>query len=362
MLKQIYLSQALAYRLPGVLKPTAFPGIAYNPELIAPPRLYAESLNRINGLAVIREATASGSSKILVFGWTEQIYWPGYNRWFWKFDGSTGAYLGAFELGSSYYDYAMFQSRDGSLWQVQITGGFFEFSPVTLEKIDGTDRDPEDFGYIGIDTLIVDKQSDLVIMAGVGPDDYFRAMTVHTLSTGAQLRKIFLAGQAAAILPEDGTRCYVITTNEILHLVDYSTGTVISTVRAPFSISSGQSVCWDTYTRRLLWFDKQDDAADGSGQSVVRGYYPIPKAAHMTTPIPLRPLRKGRQVPVLLRAVGDIGEPLSGVSPTLLATDAASVLRAPTGTDSNGDAIAYLLCNEAGSTTLTATATVDDGL
>jgi hypothetical protein len=367
MLKQVFLSQALAYRQPGQGGFGPIPtgigvGALYNPELVDPPRVYAETLNRINGIAVIREATADSQTVILVFGWTDQIYWPSFDRWFWKFDAETGAFLGAFELGATYYDYAMFQSRDGSLWQVQITGGFFEFSPTTLEAIEGTERDADEFGYVAINTLIVDKQADLVILAGTGHDDYLRSMTVHTLSTGVELRQIYLAGQPAAILPEDGTRCYVITTNEILHLVDYTTGEVISTVRAPFSISSGQTVCWDTFTRRLLWFDKQDDAADGSGQSVIRGYYPIPKATHMTTPIPLRPPRRGRQIPVLLRTVGDLGEPLAGVTPSLTATGEASVQRAPTGTDSNGDAIAYLLCNEATSVTLNATATVDDGL
>jgi hypothetical protein len=379
VLKQIYQSAVLPYRLPWLVD--TYPGgipngsgtaALYNSALITPPRIYGEEIDFLLGMAAFSQTTGNSESSIRVWGFTKTIYWPSYQLVVWRFDATNGAFMDRQELaGSINYYYQTFQSADGSLWQTSNIGTFRQVDSINFAAIPGsTERDAADFGYITIDTLIVDQARDLTVMSGTGGSSaglglLAASMTVHTLSTGEMLRRVTLAGKPKAITPEDATRCYVLTHNSILHLVDYSTGVVINTVRVPEAVDefsfTTQTICWDRYYRRLLFFSKSAPATNGAGTSRIRGYYPIPLATHLLTPIPLKPPRRGREIPILLRAVGDLGEPLSGVASTLVSTGTdARISSAPGVTTADGETQARVTCDAAGSISLTASATVND--
>lgn len=182
---------------------------------------------------------------------------------------------------------------------------------------------------------------------------------VYNLTSGALIRRIEISGAPAQIFPEDAKRCYIVTTDYMLNLVDYTTGAVISALRAPGidAGAQGHLFAWDRFLRRILVFTQRANDTDGACLSTFAGYYPIPLSVGMTAPIPLRAPRANRATPFLCKVYGDAGEGISGVKVTPSA-GSADIAGAPPFTDSDGEALITLLPAAAGSDTLTLTADV----
>jgi hypothetical protein len=352
MFKQIFETVAVPYRTPedwaGIPNGIGLQSL-YNGYLVTPPRIYAEELYFEFGLFCNRETTATSESTITLAATTSRIYWPGYGYMLWTFDGITGAFISRETIGGDItsgvlYITSLTQSFDGNIWAAYNIGEIREFAPGSFDLLQTFTDDH--FGRNGCSLPLADKARDIVIMPVVSG----HAITVYTLSTGAAVRTIALSGTPIQICAEDDRRVYVLCDNYSLHLVDYTTGDVIGSCRCPIPPSATFVVlAWDRILRRLLVFARVPDAVDGACESVVRGYYPVPVPTYLTAPIPLKPPRKGRTIPVLLRTVGDIGEPLAGAQVTVEATGDATIVRAPRGTDSNGETVFELLCSSAGS-------------
>lgn len=366
MFRQIYSTVAVPYRTPGEW--AGIPnGIGlqslYNPELVTPPRIYAEELYFPLGLFSKRDATASSPSTITLIGMTNRIYWPGWELMTWRFDGVTGAFLDRAALAGDIYAGSLYlsglvQGFDFSLWAWTDVGVIKEFDPESYALLQTIDD--SHFGRTGVASPLADKSRDIMIMPATSS---VAQIIVYALSSGAVVRTINVSGAPLSICAEDDKRLYVLCSNYVLNLVDYSTGEVISAYRCPLPPSASYvMITWDRVFRRILVYAQVANAADGSSQTQIRGFYPVPLATHLTTLIPLVPPRRGRQIPVLLRAVGDTGEPIAGVTCNLTAVGDGLIQRAPGGTDSNGEAIVTLLCVSAGSVDLNASTNINDGL
>ncbi|WP_454752152.1 hypothetical protein [Cupriavidus necator] len=364
MFRQIFQSSPVQYRLPaewaGIPNGSGLQAL-YNGYLVTPPRIYAEAIDRVDGLFVAQEKTPTADAVIYVVGWTNRIYWPGWERLWWKFNAVTGEFMGRGPTPTTYYDSDVFQARDGSLWQISVLGSFFEVDPINFAEIAGTRREPSEFGAIFVSIPMIDRPQNLAVLV-TNNESGLRQIGVYNLTTGALIRRISVSGSPVDILPEDERRCYVFTQEGLLNLVDYTTGEVLHTLRSPAPTSGDVNFAWDRVYRRLLAFQTVPNAADGACLSTIRGWYPVPLAVHLTTPIPLQAPRKGRDVPVLVRTVGDVGEPVAGVSVQVAATGDGSIAQYPAGSDVHGDVIAKVRCSAPGTVNATATATVEDGL
>jgi hypothetical protein len=357
MFAQNFESAAPPYALPGQADIVHASAI-YHPELITPPRIYAEEISGLVGLFVNREKTPWSDFTIHLLASTQQIYYPSYNFIDWRFDGMTGAYLDRrVGLPGTLYDYQIHQARDGSLWRTSILGSFFEVDPLTFEEIPDSREMPEKYGAIELDLPMVDRAQNLVVMSTSNEN---RQIGVYDFTTGALTRRINIGGIAAAIVPEDERRCYVLTNDNLLNLIDYTTGEILSTLKMPdMEAGAADSIlAWDRYLRRWLRFTLRDNATDGACLSTIAGYYPVPLAVGLTNPMPLIPPRKGRAVPCLARAYGDAGEPIPGLQLSAEASGAASISGAPAATDDDGEAIITIACDDAGAATVETSATI----
>ncbi len=359
MFKQIFETAPIPYRTPEEM-----PGSGgYNPLLLVPPRIYAETIVGMFylGLFVNPERTVNGDGTISLFAWNAHINFPGFSISHWKFDGTSGEFI---EHGSIGEVVSIFTSPtsitkafDGNVWATY-AGAIREFDPFDYSFQQTLLA--AHFGRSDVAPPLVDKGRDLVLMPAEGGD---RNVHVYELSTGDFVRTIPINGVVSQLCAEDDKRAYALATNDIVYLFDYTTGEIISAFKCPAPPEHTHLLlAWDRRLRRLLVWAVVPDDTDGACLSITRGYYPVPLATHMTKPIPLIPPRKGREIPVLLRAVGDVAEPLAGVTPIVEATGDATIARAPVATDANGEAIAYLLCNTAGSVVIDAEAEINDGL
>jgi hypothetical protein len=363
MFKQIFETVALPYRSPDVWAgiPSGI-GLSalFNAYLVTAPRIYAEEIDFPLALYSRTDPTASSETTITLIAALTMIYWPGTEYLALRFDGQTGAFIDRTEIGGDlltgilHMD-SITQGFDGSLWASYSLGEIREFDLTTFTLMQTVPASR--FGRASTAQPIVDKSRDLIVM----PEEVGSGIVVYTLSTGTVVRHIATSGTPISLCAEDDKRLYVMGSNYVLNLINYTTGEIMSTHACPEPPAAAYVMTtWDRGLRRLLAFAQVANASDGSSQSTTRGFYPVPLATHLCAPIPLVAPRRGRQIPVLLRAVGDVGEPLTGVNPQLIVSGSASLAAAPQGTDGNGNSIARILCVSPGSATLTATAPIDD--
>lgn len=360
MFKQTYLTDAIPYR-----KPEDWAGIPngiglqslYNPELVTPPRIYAEELvpGLITAMFTRRDATPSSNSVVSVLCWLNMIYWPGWEILLFRFDGATGAFIdvepipwGAVGVA---WTHSVVQGFDGSIWVSQLQD-MIEMSDDLLTEVQTISHTR--FGRVSCSVPVVDKQRDIVIMPS---EDALNQICVYTLSTGALLRTINVSDHVKYICPVDGTRVFVLGENNLLNLVDYSTAEILMTARCPTPDSNAvTAITWDLAYRRLLLFTPSANATDGASTSQIHGYYPVPLPTQLMTPIPLAAPRKGRTVPVLTRLTGDVGEPIVGHVLSASEVGAANVVSMSGQSDGQGYATTGLDCTEAGTTVVTVSA------
>lgn len=367
MFEEIFESDPPRYYLPSELSgiPSGV-GLSslYNAYLVTAPRIYAEALYTGGFLLaafVQKERTPYSDFTLHLMSQVDSIYWPGFRERHWWFDGMTGAYLGTDNyVASALFSDQIWQARDGGLWVFTGAGAYeiYEVEQQTYTEISGTRLEPSDFGATTIATGMVDRAENVIVLNSNLESS--NQVGVYNLTTGALVRRFYVSGAARQILPEDNKRCYVINTNGILNLVDYTTGDVLSALRAP-GIESGAVdylYTWDRFLRRLLVFVQRADDTNGACLSTFSGYYPVPVGVGLTQPIPLKAPRANRTVPMLVRVYGDAGEAVPGVKIEPAVSGDTEITRSPPFTDRDGDAVVSLLQDASGSETLTVTADV----
>jgi len=375
MYKQIF-EISVPYRMPddptmtGPFGQVTYPaGLTY---FTTPPRIYGEQFEIVNAMFANKETTVNGSITITLNVITSNIYFPSVGQTL-KYDGITGAFLGYGDLIGDALDTEIVQSMDGCLWSTR-SGVMRELDPVTYAEIQTISGDffeiPADQEFNGIVHPMVDRSRNIIVMSGYPATVDARYILVNNFATGALIRRIWVSGAVTQIMQEDDRRCFVMCANGIMNVVDFTTGKVLSTTRAPVSgvISAFRiKYAWDFVLRRLLAFNFVDGAvgeppinADGSSSNTITGYYPVPIATNVTRPIPLKPPRKGRTVPMLVRAVGDAGEAIPSLPIAATATAPGSIGPGSLITDAYGYATINLVGTDTGSTDVTVTANVGD--
>lgn len=212
-----------------------------------------------------------------------------------------------------------------------------------------------------LERVLVDEFNNRLIRAyGSG----IPIIKVYELASGAFIHDIWVSGDPEQIFAEDRNHAYVYCRNGILDLVNYLTGVVVSAYRAPLppdteylgNTIGTQKYGYERRLRRLLSIVLVPFDSEGVRALRVRGYYPVPLAVGVSTPIPLVSPRKGRSIPILVRVYGDVLEPISGFAVSI---SVASLGVASGVTNTQGEAILHYSSASAGVSTLDTGVVVD---
>jgi hypothetical protein len=343
---------------------------------------YGEVFHSFAGLLVNRETTPTSSFTIILAMNVRSIYdvFHGVTQ---KFDGVTGAPMGVIPAilndTPGFIVNEIVQSVGGSTFAT--TGSYiFEVNPTTPVPPPFGEWTPSSFfeipsdqSFHGISSPMVDRANDLIVMSATPADVDGRYILVNRLSTGALIRRIWVSGSVTQIIQEDDRRCFVICSNGAIDVVDYTTGQILGVTRAP-GAQSGSAIlgttffAWVTSLRRLIAFNFLDAGrafnggppynVDGSSPNTLTGFYPVPIAVSLTKPIPLKPLRKDRNVQVLCRVVGDAAEAIPSIRVTATTDGEGVLVPSSQTTDSDGYALILVKGNNEGSTNLSLSADI----
>lgn len=233
----------------------------------------------------------------------------------------------------------------------------------------GATLDNDKYGGGFLEKILVDEINGLLIRP-MGPG--LTVIRVYGLASGNFIREIWVSGQPEQIFAEDENHAYVYCANGILDLVDYVQGVVLSSHRAPLPpdtqfIGGGEGQQRFAYERRyrrllsmVITFEGDGITEKRINTTRVRGYYPVPLPVRITTPIPLKPPRKNRKTPVLVRLTGDILEPISGVNVSGAISGTGTLTISNGVTNEFGEVVLEAVGDTAASTTVTAIATIAD--
>lgn len=306
-----------------------------------------ECVDRITGLFF---ATDGGhfadSGSIVVSGWTRQRWWPGWNRWRWEFDAETGAFLRRDAAPGGYFAQDIYQGAGGELWLSHTTGQLYllDQNYATTE----TTIVPATFDAIVFDAILVDRMRNRVVMASDGEN----VIEVRALDTGALVHSVIAPSRPRDICHEEGTRCYVLTDTRDVLLLDYATGRWMGAVKLTGISGSDARIAWDKRFRRLLAIEQPAAPIGYTNQVGAVGFAMRPVATHLCAPIPLKRLRAGTTVPVLVKAVGDMGEGIPAGVSVEVAGPALAAPRNIVALNGAGEGVADVDAVSAGSDTL----------
>lgn len=239
--------------------------------------------------------------------------------------------------------------------------GFFVRSQAMLDN--------DKYGGGLLERVLIDEANDILIRPyGSG----IPIIRVYALGSGSFIRDIWVSGDPEQIFAENENHAYVYCRNGILDLVDYVQGVVLSSHRAPLPpdteyIGGGEGQQRFAYERRYRRLLSMVITFDGDGVNElrvnttrVRGYYPVPLPVRITTPIPLKPPRKNRKTPVLVRLTGDVLEPISGVNVSASISGIGTLTVTNGVTDEFGEVVLEAAGDTAAVATITTTATIAD--
>lgn len=352
MMCQNYESVPVPYRTTDELDPVLFGGITYNEDIPAP---YAERLN--SGL------TPTGlwidGDRVVMSGWTDQVWWPGWGILRWEFNAITGAFIERDTFVGGYYANDVSQGAGGELYLQYVTGQVYPLGPKPgYELLTDEVIDPDTYGYIDFtNAYFFDRVRNRAVFGGQSSVSTLR---VFEFISGTHIRDIVTPSGVIDIVHDEGSRVFVLLANKAVLSLDYESGQVFSYVRLPqVSNVTDARIAWLKAYRRLLVAEYTPDNPDGSGTTVIRGYRYTPVPVHVCKPIPLTRLRDGVKSPVLVKQVGDLGEGIAGLA-TLTCEDelAGQATRATVTLDGDGEGRGEVLGTTEGDETVTASVEV----
>ncbi|WP_160809579.1 hypothetical protein [Nitrosomonas sp. HPC101] len=337
------------------------------------PTLYGENLKFISGLYAERKRTPTADAVVHVITRNDTVYFPGSYARNYSFDGGTGESLNSTTRENTpaipFYDGMtlahVMMDAGGGIWGTSILSpGDGLWSPMDPDTLDLDRRlsvsiEASTYGKAILDVFMTDRTNDLLVAATSGSS---ASIDIFNFTTGALLDTLNVSGIPQQIIPEDNGRLFVYCKNGMFNLVDYINRRIFSTFKAPLMASPGQiqsiAYTYDRFHRRLLAFQiLPDDPINGSCTSRVKGWYPVPLPVRLTKPIPLLLPRSGRNVPCLVRLIGDAGEPVGGVHVQGVMSGVAAAV-SPGVSDNNGYAVLHTKATASGVATLTTTAEV----
>jgi hypothetical protein len=332
-----------------------------------------ESINTLWSMFLTSNKTGTSDSTIGVIAYMTKSGVIGPLARMWRWDGETGDYLRTF--AGNVFDPVTYpdvmeafgpttQSRDGMLWTIDSGGlNVSEVDPETIQETGLTYAATHFEDCAGFsESILIDKEADLAIIPTAAAAD---SVDVHQLSTGDKLRTINVAGSPSQLVAEDGRRCYIVTTEGLLVLLDYDRNKVFGVYGSParpsgIFLPTSVKFAYDQKRKRLLTFGPVTVDGGGDITTVIKGYVPIPIITNIITPIPLRPMRKDHSMPVLVKTCGDIGEPLGGQPITATVTGDGELASALVVTDNTGEAVFRVTGTDEGTLDFDVETTIED--
>ena len=255
------------------------------------------------------------------------------------------------------------------------TGKIFEFDYRTMGPLSGgwflNFADLPQFttyfplgGFVPPSHSVVNREDGIVALASGGsPYLYFWDIAS---SPHVYMGKITAPGAIADLCYEDRQRLWLVTRDGYIQKINYQLlrTELLSEVQDRNPTDLNYLIAWDQKRFRLAVFRHKPDATDGACTSTLEFYRPLPKAALLTDPVPIQPLRYGKRIPFSFHLVGTAGE---GIAPYLVEAELAAPVegalpRSSLGTGPYGIggaeyAAPYASCEE----TLILQATITDG-
>lgn len=217
------------------------------------------------------------------------------------------------------------------------------------------DVTPSNYGAYALKVFLVDTENSLLVKSKGPSIPAVAEIEVYQFNEDNLLaRSIRVSGVPVQIFPENDKHCYVFTSNGLLNLINYVTGEVLSTLRAPTPVGTPTlfdkigfvKYCYDRYYRRLIAVQlTADDQETGASTLHAKGWYPVPIPVRIMKPIPVIPPRTGKKVPYLTKLFGDVGEPIGGWQFYPIVDGADTIINSLSITDENGEA--YILATSA---------------
>lgn len=353
MLCQTFLSDDIPRRSTEVLRPTGFGSARYSESILEPG--IAEAIDRIDGMFF---SPTGGSypehGTLVISGWTRQLWWPGWARWRWEFDAVTGAFLRWGSAIGGYYAREVQQGAGGELWLGYITGPYYLLnndyrtagSNWSLSSLKLT---PNEFGTISFGLFFPDLARDRIVISH-GSE---AALRVYRYSTREQLAYLNLPDKPMAACYQDGARCYILTSQRHLFLIDYEKNCFEGAMRlgpGPSFWNAPPRLAYDPRYKRVLVLLP----VPGNGSqytTAIQGYRMAPIHTALCAPIPLDRQRAGQPFRVLIKAVGDRSEGLPGMVSLTHALNGPNAVPL----DGRGEGIVVMQGATAGPAVITAT-------
>lgn len=334
------VSQAVADREPHLV-----PSAVYNADILGDDSF--ECIDRADGVYFAAGSGAlADSGTVVVTGWTRQRWLPGWGRHRWEFDAETGAFVRRGEAPGGFYAQDVYQGAGGELWLKLIVGQLQLLGPDYQPT--GVELSPETFGATAFTALFIDRMRNRIVMTP-GVDS---VIEVRALDTGSLLHSVITPSRPRDICHEEGSRCYVLTDSRDVLLLDYMTARWMGAVKLTGISGANARIGWDKRYRRLVAIEQPVAPLGYANQIGLAGFALRPVATHLCAPIPLKRLRAGLQVHVLIKAIGDMGE---GIPEGVSVGVAGPVLAAPrniVALDGAGEGVAVLDALTAGSDTV----------
>src|SRR5262249_51228420 len=159
-----------------------------------------------------------------------EVHWPSYNFALYKFDATSGAYLGNLtstaDPGVAPIVFRIYnQDRDGTLWSCEAgSSQHAHRCSITITSdnenplIEGpTEYDFSTFAGVSFINAFAVELGKGLLLAGINNQSFLR---VFSLSDGSLVRAIATPGIVTQVMPEDANRCYIMTAPGILCLIN----------------------------------------------------------------------------------------------------------------------------------------------
>lgn len=283
------------------------PWLTYNEWLIAPPRKYNASINRISQFFY-----APVEDVYVVFLWTSILFWPGWDfyRVAWNAsDGSVNEQYTGHEGANLFFSHWTGPISVGGYNKFYAPGAAYlevkEVDWITStwpgwKCFDWADRYPPCFSF-----AIVNRADKIVAGIAASPVIYIFNYETHEL-----LGKVAIRDCGYSMAYESDKHLWVSHTTGELAKINYQTRRheMLSKIENPTSEDLSYRCAFDTKRKILTILRHKSDAADGACRLQLEFYNPVPRAKILTAPVPLSTLQAGNKITFAAHVLGDGGE------------------------------------------------------
>jgi len=319
----------------------------YNGYLVACPRHYVQTITDIPNFFY-----EPGEDRIIAHIVLATTYWPGWDARRYEFSAEDGSWVNREKVLNR--DPDTFTGLDGLYWTGAATMGSYNKiyacrnSETKIREVSWRTGNPVPGGWWvdpytwypkSIYRFAVVNRVDGVIG---GVSGWVLDCWKDIGSVPVRFGQLRLPNVLDYLAYESRRYCWGITRDGVIVKMDYLIPRyeMISLVQNPTPGAKGYRITFDTKRKQVVVFRWLPDAQDGACQCRLEFYYPVPKPAVLTQPVPVTPLKAGERVVLVSHLVGDGGE---GLTPYNLEAEmkppVEGLLRTPvSGTELNGRA------------------------